>query len=407
MEAYSLFEVNQYIRRVIALNFEEAIWVECEIKQISQSRGNTYLELIEKKEDSDEIIAKTSGTLWYRQLMFVKKKLGKLAEEVLSAGIKVKLKCNVEYSERYGLSLNILDIDPSYTFGQFELNRQQIIDRLIKEDLMDLNKALDLPSVIQRIAVISSETAAGYQDFINEIYNNNYAYAFDIDIYQSAMQGQNTEREVCLALDSIDRRNYDIIIIIRGGGSKLDLSAFDNYEIASRIAKCDLPVFTGIGHEIDQSICDLVSHNSLKTPTAVAGFIIDYNLGFESEIDHLMEETISLVSDVLYRTKQDLSLMQNQILAGPKLMIQEKQMQLKLIDGELKNISGQRLNRRLDKIQAVEQLLASLDPSNVLKRGYALLSKDGRYLSRKEQLKKEDGELDLEMYDGKIKIKKV
>ena len=265
MEAYSLFEVNQYIKRVLALNFEEPIWVECEINQVSNSRGNLYLDLIEKSEDNDQIVAKSAATLWYRQFLFIKKKLDKLTDSILSEGVKVKLKVNIEFSERYGMSLNIIDIDPAFTFGQFELNRQKVIEQLRSKGLLDRNGQHKLPTVIKRVAVISSETAAGYQDFVNQILENAYDYHFDIDLFPAAMQGQKTEREVVDALRSAQEGNYDIIAIIRGGGSKLDLAAFDNYNIAFEIANCDIPVFTGIGHDIDQTVCDIVSNQFERT----------------------------------------------------------------------------------------------------------------------------------------------
>lgn len=404
MEAYSLFEVNQYIRRVIALNFEEAIWVECEINQISQTRGNTYLELIEKNPENDDIIAKSSATLWFRQLSFIKKKLGKIAEEVLSPGIKVKLKCTVEYSERYGLSLNILDIDPAYTFGQFELNRQQIIERLQKEDRIEKNSLLDLPIVLKKIAVISSSTAAGFKDFSQHLYDNPYGYGFQIDLFQAAMQGQNTEREVLMAFDSIDMEYYDIICIIRGGGSKLDLSAFDNYAIASRISESPIPVFTGIGHEIDQSICDIVAHSSLKTPTAVAAFLVDHNSGFESEVEYLFQDIADIVNGRIAETRQHLSSLQFELMGAPKRMINEKQSALSYHLMLIKQSSKQILRIKNQELNSAEKLLEFVDPRNVLKRGYTLIQKDGKYITRKKQIK-DSKDFTIEFFDGELQIK--
>jgi len=404
LEAYSLFEVNQYIRRVIALNFEEAIWVECEINQISQTRGNTYLELIEKNPENDDIIAKSSATLWFRQLSFIKKKLGKIAEEVLSPGIKVKLKCTVDFSERYGLSFNILDIDPAYTFGQFELNRQQIIERLQKEGKIEKNSLLDLPLVLKKIAVISSATAAGFKDFSQHLYDNPYGYGFQIELFQSAMQGQNTEREVLMAFDSIDTDYYDTICIIRGGGSKLDLSAFDNYAIASRIIESPIPVFTGIGHEIDQSICDIVAHSSLKTPTAVAAFLVDHNAGFESEVEYCFQDIAEIVNARITETRQNLAALQYELMGAPKRMISEKQSAL---DFHLKSVmqsSKQILRIKNQELKSVEKLLEFVDPQKVLQRGFTLIQKDGKYITRKSQFK-DSKDFIIEFYDGELKIK--
>jgi len=207
LEAFSLFEVNQYIRRVLALNFEEPFWVECEINSVSNSRGNVYLNLIEKAEDSEEVIASNSAQIWYRKFLFIKKKLGPLVDSILQSGIKVKLKVNVSYSERYGMSLVIEDIDPAYTFGQFEMTRQKTIESLRKKKLMDKNAALPLPEILQRIAVISSASAAGYQDFMEQLKENPYGYRFKVDLFQSAMQGTKTEKDVVAALRQAKKKN--------------------------------------------------------------------------------------------------------------------------------------------------------------------------------------------------------
>lgn len=406
MEAYSLFEVNQYIKRVIALNFEEPIWVECEINQISQSRNNQYLELIEKEEDTDTILARSSATIWYRQYLFIKKKLGKLANEVLQPGIKVKLKVSVEFSERYGLSFNILDIDPAYTFGQFELNRQKIIERLEKENLIVRNRANSLPLAIKKVAVISSVTAAGYKDFSDELLENPYNYTFDIDLFSSAMQGQNTEREFLLAFDSIDTKIYDCICVIRGGGAKLDLAAFDNYKMAAAIARCPVPVLTGIGHEIDQSICDIVAHTSLKTPTAVAGFIIDYNAQFEAEIEFLLKEVADTVNYAINSSKQALASIQVSLSALPKTMVERKQLELDQCEERILLYAKTLIKEKQAQILHMEERLESMHPKNVLQRGYSLVRHDGNYIQRKAQWDAKAEKIEIEFFDGKIEIKK-
>ena len=404
MEAYSLYEVNQYIKRVIALNFNDSIWVECEINQISEARGNHYLELIEKDEGTDNILAKSSATIWYRQFLFIKKKLGKQAAEILSPGIKVKLKVSVEYSERYGLSLNIHDIDPAFTFGQFELNRQKIIERLIKNDLLERNRQLQVPTVIQNIAVISSETAAGYQDFSRELLNNGYDYDFNVILFHSAMQGQNTEREVCMALDSISDAEFDIAVLIRGGGSKLDLASFDNYEISERIARMRIPVITGIGHEIDQTICDLVSHTSLKTPTAVAGFILDHNSNFEANVEDLLREITDLADWHLYESASALNRLQSQLESLPMMLLGEKRSELKALNNEAFAAALRIINEKKQSLDHKENLIELLDPRKVLKRGYSLVKSGKKYIARKTEFSgKED--ISIEFYDGEINLK--
>jgi len=276
LESYSLYEVNEYIKRVIALNFEEAVWIECEINQINEKRGNYYLQLIDKEENKDEIKAQASAAIWYRNALFIKKKLGKLFGSILQAGVRVKLKCNIGFSERYGMSFVIEDIDVNYTMGQMELQRQQVIERLKSEKLLNLNHAKALPSVLQRIAVVSSEKAAGFADFMEQLNNNKYDYAYEIALFDSAMQGKNMEKEITESIRDINDtyKEYDVVVVIRGGGSKLDLSGFDNFNIAAHIAKCKLPVITGIGHEIDQTVSDLTANLSLKTQKSPQSLIM-------------------------------------------------------------------------------------------------------------------------------------
>ena len=291
MESLSLYELNEYIQRVFALNFPEAIWVHFELSNVKESRGHIYFDCIEKEEATDEIIAYQSGVIWARQLSFIRKKLKKLTEEIISDGVVIAAKVNVEYHPRYGIKMVVQDIDPAYTYGQLALEREKTIQRLEESDLINANSRLPLPQVIQRIAIVSNESAAGYQDFIAQLANNAFGYGFSYTLFESALQGKNVERELPDVFDHIAKRstNFDIIVVIRGGGSKLDLSAFDTYKVALAIASAKLPVWTGIGHEIDESVADLVSANPLKTPTAVANAIIEHNYDFEAGLLQLME----------------------------------------------------------------------------------------------------------------------
>lgn len=405
LEAFSLLEVNQYIKRVLALNFEEAFWVECELNQVSHSRGNVYLELIQKAEDSDEVLAKNSAQIWYRKYLFIKKKLGKLLDSILKEGIKVKLKVNVNYSERYGLSLVIDDIDPAYTFGQFELNRQKTIEQLKQKGLLDTNAALPLPSVIQKIAVISSATAAGYQDFRQQLEENPYGYKFEVQLFASAMQGQNTERDVVAAIVEARAADYDLITIIRGGGSKLDLSAFDNYNIAFEIAVSEMPVVTGIGHDIDQTVCDIVAHTVLKTPTAVADMIIEHNTRFESDILQLEGSIWSEVLELITTKKDELLVLSERLKTIPFATLSLHKQMLSNLDDTMDSIALQLLTTEEMRLESIEAQLLLLDPSNVLDRGYALVKQAGKYVLNKQGVSKKENELEIQFRDGTLKVK--
>ena len=224
MQTYSLFELNNYIRQVIALNFEEAVWITCEIGQIKESRGQVYLEVIQQNEDETEILARNSATIWYKTRLFIKKKLGDLYSAILQEGTQVSIKVKVDFHERYGLKLDILDIDPAYTIGHLEMQRQKIIERLKAAGVYEQNSYLHLPAVMKRIAIISSEQAAGYKDFIHQLDHNAYGYIYEKVLFQTAVQGLKVESEISNALDTIADHytQFDCIIIIRGGGSTID-----------------------------------------------------------------------------------------------------------------------------------------------------------------------------------------
>lgn len=408
MEAYSLFEVNQHIKQVLALNFQEPIWVECEIAQANETRGQVYLELIEKREDSDEILARCSAVIWFKQYLFIKKKLGDLLDTIIQDGVKVKIKVNIEFHEKFGLKLVIEDVDPSYSLGLFELARQKIIERLKKEELLDLNSQLQLPLAIQKIAVISSHQAAGFKDFSKQISNNIYGYDFKLELFASAMQGANTEREITAAIREISKSKeaYDVIVITRGGGSKIDLSSFDNYNIAHAISQSKIPVLTGIGHEIDQTVTDIVAHSILKTPTAVANFIIDHNMNTESEfialensLVHIAETTISDIKFTLQEITQNL-------VNKPFQIIKDKSIELALLKNEMENMIKNVLHHKAAQLETVEEKLELLKPENILKKGFCLIAQGEKYIGKTTDLNGKKA-FEINFSDGQIEAKQV
>ncbi len=400
MQSYSLYELNEYIRRVIALNFEQPIWVSAEISQMRDSRGNVYLELIQHDENSGLVIAQSSAVIWYKSYLFLKNKLKSLLPALLAEGTQVLVKVSVDFNERYGLKLIVVDIDPAYTIGQMEMTRRKILERLKSEDLLDKNKSLPLPIVIQKIAVISSETAAGYIDFMKQLSDNPYQYKFYTKLYHAAMQGKNVEPEVVEQLKNIsDNGSYEAIVIIRGGGSRLDLSFFDNYNIAWRIANTKIPVISGIGHDIDESVTDLVAHTSLKTPTAVADFLIERLISFESEITqhgqkirNMAAKTIHLHSLQISNYTQILSHKPREILLRQEEKILHQQSQL------LQNAKTIILNQKRWLDQA-KQILILSDPITIVKKGFSIIRKNGIIVTKTTQIKKGD-QIEVHLKDG-------
>ena len=405
METYSLFQLNEYIKRVIALNFQDSVWINAEISQVKLSRGNYYLDLIQKEENSDVVKAKASGIIWFRKVSFLEKKFKSLFHSILDTGNEIRVKVSINFSERYGFSLVIEDLDASFTLGKAEMLKQEILSKLKAENLIFRNSELTLPVVLQKVAVISSAGAAGYKDFISHLESNSYGYKYELKLYAAAMQGQSVENEIMAALDQIEHEGpYDCIVIIRGGGAKLDLAAFDNYNIARRIAHSTLPVITGIGHDIDQSIADIASHTDLKTPTAVADFLIETNLHFESKILDIGLKIQMTYREIMQVNSSTLALMNEQIrnsFSGIKgIQIQRlSELELTLKHKTLSSIKSQE-----DLLGSIETQLLLLAPENVLKRGFSIIRQNGKVVKSIKNIDKNQI-LETQLEDGKIKSK--
>ncbi len=406
MESYRLFEVNEYIRRVMALNFEEAVWIECEINQIGQKRGHHYLELVEKSEETDEIIAKARASMWYKDSVFIKKKLGKLFQSILQAGTQVKLKCEVDFHEVYGLNYTIKDIDVNFTVGQMELQRQKIIERLKSEDLLYKNQLKELAGVIQNIAVVSSETAAGFADFFQELKTNAYGYAFQVALFDSSVQGSRMEAEIVQSFKEINAewRNYQAVIVIRGGGSKLDLSGFDNYHIAAQIAKCKLPVITGIGHEIDQTVSDLTAHTSLKTPTAVASYLIDHNMHFEGTCIDIHQRINELIFEELSYHQAELNMYMEKLKGTINQRFIYESTFLENIGTQISSETYQIIRRQKELLNKNNELVKAYSIDTILKRGFNYsFDEEGKIIKSKSEASKKKT-FTLQYHDGKLNV---
>lgn len=275
----SLYALHQQIREELEMAFPDSYWVVAEVAQVNVDRrkGHCYLTLVDKGDDSRQMLAQARATIWGSRYQMLGRYFEEKTGQPLKAGLKVLLQASVRFHELYGLSLDVSNIDPNYTIGDLARQRQETLKRLEAEGLLEANKALELPLVPQRLAIISSATAAGYQDFVHQLENNSYGYTFETTLFPATVQGNDAPNSVAQAFAQISRdsKNFDAIVLIRGGGSQTDLSCFDDYKIAAAIGKSPLPVLTGIGHERDESIADLVANTRLKTPTAVAGFLIE------------------------------------------------------------------------------------------------------------------------------------
>ena len=305
-EKVSLTELQLIIRDSLYLALPDFYWVMAEISELKENNaGHCYLELIEKHPDEKNVRARVKAIIWSNRFRFLKAFFENITGETLREGLKILVKIKVEYHEVYGLSLIISDIDPAFTIGEMAMKRQLIIKRLEQEGVFTMNKELRFPAVPQRIAVISSKNAAGYSDFINHLKGNSFGYVFYTALIETSLQGTETEQSVISALDKIalSTHLFDLVVIIRGGGSQSDLSWFDNYNIAYHITQFPLPVITGIGHDKDISVTDMVANMSLKTPTAVADFLIDSVAGAENHIIEMIPGIINASRIIIEKNK--------------------------------------------------------------------------------------------------------
>jgi len=274
MDHLSLLELNKLIQDTLKNNLEPSYWIVAEIGELKvNQKGHCYLELLQNEES--KVIARVRATIWSNTYRNLSTWFQGITGQPLAEGMKILANIKISFHELYGFSLNIQDIDASYTIGEKEKIRQEVINQLVNDGVFEMNKELTLPLVPQKVAVISSPTAAGYGDFMQHIDENPYAYRVNTKLYEAIMQGSEAPASIIQALHNVNEIGvYDLVVLIRGGGSQLDLACFDNYELCSHLAQFPLPVLTGIGHERDDTIADMVAHTKLKTPTAVAEFIL-------------------------------------------------------------------------------------------------------------------------------------
>ena len=335
----SLSELQGMIKNAMELALPDSYWVKAEISEMTVNRsGHCYLDLVET-DSTNNITARVRATIWSYTFRMLKPYFESTTGQSFSEGIKVLLNAKVEYHEVYGLSLNIRDIDPAYTLGDMAQQRRAIIARLEEEGVFDMNKELEMPLVPQRIAIISSPTAAGLQDFLDQLQNNVRRIKFYTKLFPAVMQGKEAPASIIGALDRIFEHEtfFDAVAIIRGGGAQVDLVAFDNYDLAFHITQFPLPVITGIGHDKDDSVADLVAHTQLKTPTAVAEFLISTVEEFTTYLAELEQQFADAVNDRLHENRGQLNNLLNSISGLIRMKMKDEQQFLKISELKLRN----------------------------------------------------------------------
>lgn len=423
----SLYELNALVKRSIHSCMPDAYWVQAELSDVrSNYSGHCYLEFVQKEPRGNNLIAKARGTIWSPVYRLLKPYFEEETGQAFVAGIKVLVKVAVEFHELYGFSLTVQDIDPSYTLGDMARRRREILKQLEEEGVLTLNKELELPLLTQRIAVISSATAAGYGDFCNQLEHNPYGFIFHPRLFPAVMQGDRVEQSVIAALDAINARrdHWDVVVIIRGGGATSDLSGFDTYDLAANCAQFPLPIITGIGHERDDTVLDSVSHTRVKTPTAAAEFLINHVHDTAEMLEEYASSVLYAVSTRMEKEKTRLARMIERIPIQIKMKLKDEHYRQERVMRQLEvglqscltsethrlqiketqlNIASQRCLVSEDhRLQLLERELKAASPEHLLKRGYSITLKNGKAVTDAAALQPGD-ELTTRFAKGEIK----
>ncbi len=393
METLSLLELNGRVKSTIQFEMPDAYWVQAEISSISPSgQGHCYLELVQKDATGRSFLAKAKANIWRGTWLKLKPYFEAQTGETLKVGMKVLLQVTVTFHEVYGYSLVVQDIDPTYTMGDMARRRKEILEQLTKDGVIGLNKELEIPDLPNRIAVISSATAAGWGDFRNQLDGNIYGFRFYVKLFPALMQGDDVERSVISALNAVaDRRDdFDLVVIIRGGGAVSELSCFDSYNLAFNIANFPLPVITGIGHERDDTVADVVAHTKVKTPTAAAEFIINRVFDTATRLEDLTRRMGDAVQDRMNSENVRIERLSQKL---PSLFAVLKARQEQLLETVwIRSVNGVRnlLTAQTHKLEIVDKTLSAADPAVILKRGYSLTRAGGRVVKCASDLKRGD-----------------
>lgn len=396
-------ELNALVRRSVQACFPDSYWVQAELSDVrANSSGHCYLEFVQKDPSGNSLVAKARGIIWSGTYFRLKPYFESETGQAFVSGIKVLVKVSVNFHELYGYSLTVLDIDPTYTLGDMARRRREILSRLQQEGVLTLNKELELPELMQRVAVISSPTAAGYGDFCNQLAHNDFGFVFYTRLFPAVMQGEKVERSVISALDRIYREvdYWDVVVIIRGGGATSDLSGFDTYELAANCAQFPLPVITGIGHERDDTVIDMVAHTRVKTPTAAAEFLVNHLRRTAERLETFAQCVYQEVPSMLSRERERLDSWMARIPARVQMCLQRegfaqerlvKRLEMSVLAclqserhrqelclQRVENALSVRMQVERHRLELFSQRVKAASPDLLLKRGYSMTLKDGK-----------------------------
>jgi exodeoxyribonuclease VII large subunit len=384
-EVFSLFELNSLAKRSLKESLPDKYWLQAEVSEIHTNAisGHCHLEFVEKNPHNNSLMAKARGVIWANVFQLLKLYFEESTGQTFNAGIKILVKVSIEFHELYGYSLTVYDIDPTYTLGDMARRHREILRQLEEEGVLTLNKELSIPLTPQRIAVISSASAAGYSDFCHQLQHNSQGFFFHTELFPAVMQGNQAEETILTALDMINCRinEFDIVVIIRGGGATSDLSGFDTYLLATSCAQFALPIITGIGHERDDTVLDMVAHTRVKTPTAAAEYLISQMNETAANLISLAKQLQISASARIEQEKKHLALLKNRITSLIFMRLSGAKLALLTSKKDLAQATISSLSRQKHKLDLLHQRISDIAPERLLSRGYSITLKDGKAIT--------------------------
>ena len=422
----TLYELTHMVRETIEDNLSWSVWLQAELSAVSQRGPHCYLEFVQKANRGNTFVAKAKGNIWGNRWNIIRPYFERVTGQPLSMGMQVMVQVEPTFHEIYGFSLNVLDINPTFTLGDMARRRQEILRRLSDEGIAEMNKELSLPVPLRRIAIISSETAAGYTDFLDQLIHNDYGLRFTAKLFPAIMQGEHVERSIISALNAVadELDNWDVVVIIRGGGATSDLTGFDSLPLAEHVAQFPLPIITGIGHERDDTVIDLISHTRVKTPTAAAEFIVRQGVEQLELIDSLSADIQAAARQVLHQhrlrldrlTQQLPSLfelyengqlrlidrLQHTITATTQSLMAAQQLRLQRLDSNVSANCRQLISDRRHQLQLISTRIDAARPDRLLQLGFSIVRLDGKAVRDSSSL--QSGQtVDITLSKGTVK----
>ena len=427
MQQVTLYQLNKIIQTTIDQHLDRDYWVVAEIGELRvNQKGHCYLELVEK--EGQRLKAKLRANIWAYDFYNLNSLFRQVTGRPLTTGMKILARVAVQFHELYGMSLHVRDLDPNFTLGERARLRQQVIHKLKKEGAFDNNKQMQLPLVPQKIAIISSATAAGYGDFIDQLTGNDPGYAFQLELFDTVMQGDEAVSSLERSFEKLAKKatEFDLVVLIRGGGSQVDFDCFDTYQVAVAISSCQLPVVTGIGHQRDDTIADMVAHSKLKTPTAVAEFLINGMAAFDQQLNYLYDQMKNRINrlftdqhtrlfgmlkslehgsnNVISKSQYRIGLLSQKLSAGAGVVLKDHWKYLQQAQEVLSKEPAKLLSKEIKKLELFDTKLQLADPVQVLKRGYSITYTGSKLLKEGQQV--DEGDIiTTHLYSKTIKSK--